>query len=282
MPDILIPNPKKLNQLIETFAHDGKEHFHVIADFDRTLTVAFVNGEPRYAIEKIFQAGMYLGEEFAAISKKNFDKYYPIEVDPTISTEEKKKAMHEWRMVAFGLMIQFWATRDMIKHAMQSDEIVFRQGNGTFFKTLHDNNIPLLIFSASGLGSDAISYCLKKAHDQYDNIGIIANRFVRDENGKAIGIKEPIIHSYNKGETIVKDFPIYEKIQNRKNILLVGDSLGDSHMADGCDYQNIIKIWFLNNDTPENRAQYQARFDIVILNDGPMDEVNAILQRILQ
>jgi len=47
MNNILIPNPEKLEELIGKIAQDGKEHFHVIADFDRTLTSAFVNGKPR-------------------------------------------------------------------------------------------------------------------------------------------------------------------------------------------------------------------------------------------
>jgi 5'-nucleotidase len=50
------------------------------------------------------------------------------------------------------------------------------------------------------------------------------------------------VHSYNKGETVVKDLPIYNEIKDRKNIILLGDSLGDPHMADGFDYETIIKI----------------------------------------
>jgi len=65
---------------------------------------------------------------------------------------------------------------------------------------------------------------------------------VRDENGKAIAVREPIIHSFNKDETVVKNFPIYKDIKDRKNIILLGDGLGDAHMADGFDYENIIKI----------------------------------------
>jgi hypothetical protein len=55
MSDILIPNPQHLEELIEKIAHDGKEHFHVIADFDSTLTTAFVNGQPRSSLESIFE-----------------------------------------------------------------------------------------------------------------------------------------------------------------------------------------------------------------------------------
>jgi 5'-nucleotidase len=104
---------------------------------------------------------------------------------------------------------------------------------------------------------------------------------VRDENGKAVAVREPIIHSFNKGETVVHALPIYNEIKARKNIILLGDSSGDVHMADGFDYENIIRIWFLNHDSPENRKLFQEKFDVIILNDGPMDEVNKILQNIL-
>lgn len=114
-----------------------------------------------------------------------------------------------------------------------------------------------------------------------DNIDIISNAFIWDEEGKAIGIREPIIHTLNKDETIVKNFPIYNEIKDRKNILLLWDGIGDAVMADGFDYENIIKIWFLNNDTPENREQYSETFDVLILGDGPMEEVNRILKKIL-
>jgi hypothetical protein len=79
---------------------------------------------------------------------------------------------------------------------------------------------------------------------------------------------------------VVKNFPIYKEIKDRKNILLLGDGLWDSHMADGFDYKNLIKIWFLNHDTPENRKHFQEKFDVVILDDGPMDEVNEIISKI--
>jgi 5'-nucleotidase len=63
---------------------------------------------------------------------------------------------------------------------------------------------------------------------------------------------------------------------------LLGDSLGDPHMADGFDYETIIKIWFLNKDTPENREKFQEKYDLIILDDGPMDEINEILRKILK
>jgi hypothetical protein len=63
---------------------------------------------------------------------------------------------------------------------------------------------------------------------------------------------------------------------------LLGDGLWDAQMADGFDYENILKIWFLNNDTPDNRKKFSETFDLIILDDGDMEEINKILKKILQ
>ena len=165
---------------------------------------------------------------------------------------------------------------------MASEETNFRPWCGEFLDILYHHKIPIVILSGSGLGYDSIYYCLQHEHKLYDNIDIISNDFVRDESGKAIWVREPIIHSFNKDETVVKDFPIYNEIKDRKNILLLGDGLWDAEMANGFDYENIIKIWFLNNDTPENREKFQEIFDLVILGDWPMDEVNRIIKQIVK
>lgn len=52
---ILIPNPQHLQTMIDNIIRDGKQHFHVIADFDRTLTQAFVDGKPRSSLESVFE-----------------------------------------------------------------------------------------------------------------------------------------------------------------------------------------------------------------------------------
>lgn len=204
-----------------------------------------------------------------------------MEMDPTLSLDKKKAAMQERRMTQFALMIRCGITKDMINRSMQSDKVVLRKGSDLFFSLLQEKNIPLLIFSASGLGYQAIQYFLTHEQKFSSNINIISNDFIRDEEGRAIGVKEPIIHSYNKNETIVHELPLYDKIVSRKNILLLGDSLGDVHMADGFAYENIIRIGFLNHDTPEHRQQYQEKFDLIILNDGPMDEINKLIQGIV-
>jgi len=281
MFNILISNQKIFDQKLQNIITWWPERFHVIADFDRTLTKAFAEGKPTVSLITRLQNGFF-PPEYADKSNAIFHKYHPIEIDPTIPLEEKKKAMTKRRDEQFTLMLSYGLTRKIIEDAMDSEETNFRVWCADFFDTLHNNNIPLLILSASGLGYDSIYYCLKHEKKLYENIDIISNDFVRDENGKAIGVREPIIHSFNKDETVVKNFPIYENIKDRKNILLLGDGIGDAWMADGFDYETIIKIWFLNNDSPENREKFSEAYDLIVFDDGDMEEVNNLLKKILK
>lgn len=280
MTNILISNPQDFDQKLQNIIAWWPQYFHVIADFDRTMTKAFAEWKPTVSLITRLQNGFF-PPEYAEKSNAIFHTYHPIEIDTTIPLDEKKKAMVNRWTEQFNLMLRYGLTRKIIEDAMGSEDTNFRSGCGEMFDLLKKHAIPLLILSASGLGYDSVYYCLQHENKLYDNIDIISNDFVRDEEGKAIGVREPIIHSFNKDETVVKNFPIYEDIKDRKNILLIGDWLWDAHMADGFDYENIIKIWFLNDDTPENRENFSETFDLIILDDGDMTEVNKILNKIL-
>ena len=173
MSQILIPNLAHLEDMIEKIIHAGKEDFHVIADFDRTLTKAFVGGKPMSSLESLLEAGWYLGEKYTLQSKENFDKYYPIEIDPNVPLEEKKTAMLEWRNEQFSNMLKAGLTRDTIKKTIASSANNFRTWYEDFFDTLHKHHIPLLIFSATGLWFEAIC----KRNERFSTRGKIACDF---------------------------------------------------------------------------------------------------------
>ncbi len=278
---ILIPNQNSFDKKLQNLIDWWPEKFHVIADFDRTLTKAFAEGKPTVSLITRLQNGFF-PPEYAERSNALFHTYHPIEIDPKVSLDEKKKAMTKRWDKQFNLMLEYGLTRDIIKNAMASDDDIFRSWYDAFFTLLNEKNIPLIILSASGLWYESIYCCLEYEKKLTDNIYIISNAFVRDETGKAIGVREPVIHSFNKDETIIKNFPIYEEIKDRKNILLLGDSLGDAKMADGSDYDTILKIWFLNNDSPENREKFSEAYDLLILGDGDMEEVNEIIKRLVK
>lgn len=163
---------------------------------------------------------------------------------------------------------------------MQSEQIAFRSGYKKFFELLSINDIPLVVFSASGLGYEGIYHGLKSIDLLQDNIHIVSNRFIRNEEGKAIGVQQPIIHSFNKNDTLIHTLPFYPQVVERKNVILLGDSTGDVGMITGFAYNNLIKIGFYNELKADRLPLYRETFDVVITDDGGMEEINEILERI--
>ena len=89
---------------------------------------------------------------------------------------------------------------------MKSQNINLREWSKEFFELLNNNNIPLLILSAGWLGTLSIEKYLENQKSLSDNIHLIWNEFIRDGD-RAIDFKKPIIHTFNKDETVIKDFP---------------------------------------------------------------------------
>lgn len=280
--NIIITNPEKLEKVKKAMIRNGTEKFHVLADFDRTLTKAFVGGKIIISLISILRDGNYLMPGYAEKAQTLYDKYRPIEIDPKITFEEKNKPMNEWWSAHFDLLIKSGLSKQDIENAVDSGKVKLRYGIKELVGILHSNNVPLVILSASGMGIEAISMYLEKAGVLFDNILIVSNAFEWDKNGKAISVKQPIIHSLNKSELAVRDFPFYEKIKERKNVLLLGDSIEDANMADGLGYNNLIKIGFLNEDVENNIELYKNAYDIIILNDGSMRYINSLLKEIIK
>lgn len=281
LENIIIPNPEKLATLKEAIRRDGAQKLHILADFDRTLTKAFFNDQSVPSLISVLRDGNYLTPDYAKKAQTLFAKYHPIEIDQKISKEEKKKAMNKWWRAHFNLLIKSGLKKSDIKKVVESSKIKLRPGALEFIDILHCHNVPLVIMSSSGLGNDAISMLLEAVGRHYDNIYIISNSYEWDEKGRAIAVKKPIIHCMNKNEIVVRDFPAFAAVKNRKNVLLLGDSLEDIGMITGFDYYNLIKIGFLNEKVQENLAQFQKNYDVVITNDAPMDYVNNLLKEIL-
>jgi 5'-nucleotidase len=188
--------------------------------------------------------------------------------------------MNEWWNEHFDLLIESGLNIKHIKQIIDEGKIEFREGIVEFLELLHKNNIPLIIVSSSGLGWDSISMFFEKKDLLYPNVHIVSNRYSWDEDGNAIGVKRPIIHVMNKDETVLEDFPFFSQIKDRKNVLLLGDSLGDPGMVEGFNYENLIKIGFLNENIKENLDAYKKEFDVLLLNDTGMGFVTGLLKNI--
>lgn len=282
MKNIVILNPEKLEKSKSTISEGGVDKLHVLADFDRTLTSAFIGGQSTPSIIAILRDGSYLTPDYAKKAHELYNKYHPIEIDPKIPIEKKKKAMNEWWEAHFDLLIKSGLNKKDLERIVESKKIKFRNKALELIDFLKAHNIPLVIMSSSGLGNDVISMILKKEGKLYDNVYIISNSHEWDENGNMIAARKPFIHSLNKDETSVRDFPAFETIKHRKNVLLLGDNLDDIGMIKGFDYDNLINIGFLNENVEENLEHYKKNYDVVILNDSSMDYVNKILKEMLK
>ena len=188
--------------------------------------------------------------------------------------------MHEWWIKHFSLIAQVGLTKSLIEKVVKERPLKFRQGSLEFLNILEENNIPLIFMSAAP--GDMIMEYLKYNRLLLPNIYVISNLYEWNKEGNVIKIKEPIIHSMNKDETSIKGFPIYDKIRNRENVLLLGDDVGDVGMIEGFDYDSLIKIGFLNENVEENLENYKRNFDIVLTGDSNMDYVNKFLNEILK
>ncbi len=281
MGNIIISNEKKLNETIKRISNQGADRLHILSDFDRTLTNAFVNGEKVPSVISILRNGNYLTEEYTKKANELFNKYHPIEINPDISIKEKKKAMHEWWRAHFGLLIKFKLNKKDIKSVVESGKIKFKKGVLEFLDRLNENKIPLIIISSAGLGGESISMLLSDAGKDYKNIFLVSNSYIWDENDYAIGIKEPIIHVFNKDETSLPQH-VFELIKKRKNIILLGDGIGDVEMVKGFDYDDIIKIGFLSYNAEKLLDKYKEIYDIIILNDSDFDYVNKLINKLIR
>lgn len=282
MENIIVSNPSDIERIKKSISKDGAGELHILADFDRTLTTAFVNGKSVPSLISVLRDGNYLTSDYSEKAHQLYDKYHPIEINPNIPLEEKKKAMEEWWRTHFDLLIKSGLNKKDLERVINSGIVKFRQGFNEFIGFLKEHNIPLVIMSSSGLGKEAISLYLEKQGKLYNNIYIISNSFEWDKNDRAVAVNEPIIHIMNKDETMIKDFPFFNLIKQRKNVLLLGDSLGDIGMIKGFDYSNLIKIGFLNENMEENLKEYKANFDVIILNDSSLDYVNELLKEVIR
>jgi 5'-nucleotidase len=280
MGNVLIKNKEHCQAIRQKMKAAGLAKLHVLADFDKTLTKAFVNGEEIPSIISILRAEGYLTPDYPARAHALYDKFHPLEIDPHLSAEEKKKAMEEWWRTHFALLQECGLTRRDVEKAALSQRVQLRDGGLELLDFLKVNNIPLVLLSSNGLGEEGIIFFLQRLSRLSSNIHIISNAFIWGEDGRAIGVREPIVHNFNKTEFEVKDYPFFKEVKERKNVILLGDTLGDVDMINGFQYDNLLKIGFLNKKVEEHLPFFQEIYDVVIINDDGMDYVNDLLKEI--
>ncbi len=126
----IIPSPKNLKKIKTAIAADGPKNFHVLADFHQALTQAFVDGKLVLSLISILRDNNYLTPDYAGKARALFNKYHPIETDPSVPQEEKKKVMREWWTTHFKLLIDSGLNKKDIETAPKGEEVgILYEGN---------------------------------------------------------------------------------------------------------------------------------------------------------
>ena len=85
----------------------------------------------------------------------------------------------------------------------------------------------------------------------------------------------------NKYLVIKEHLPELVRVNGKKkNIILLGDNYEDQNMSDSFEYEDVIKIGYLNENKEELLDDYKKAFDVIVLNDGTMDYPNSLLKEL--
>jgi len=273
---VIIPRPGEFGKKMKALAEGGLEDLQVLTDFDRTLTKAIINGEQVPSIMKLLRSGPYLSPEYNAAADALAAKYHPIEVNLELPYETRRKAMEEWWTTHFDLLVKSGLNRKHLEQLVSDKKFQFRDGALKAVDYLHKHDVPLVVISSSGIG-ETIPMLLEKQGRLYDNVHVITNEYNWDKKGNAKSVKGPAIHVMNKDEGALRKNPVFKTIKDRKNVILLGDSIDDLKMIGDFKYDQLLSIGFLDVNTEANRAAYHKAFDVVLEGDESFSYVNEIL-----
>ncbi|CAL4061509.1 unnamed protein product [Meganyctiphanes norvegica] len=278
---IQILDPGHVDHLLSTIIAGGFNKMQVIADHDRTLSRAHYNNEKTETCHGIMDNSPLMPPYYREEASKLLNKYYPIEVDPIMTEEEKTPHMVEWYGKIHTLLIKCGMSRTSIATMVKQSNVRLRDGTEDLFSKLKSKSVPVLVFSA-GMG-DILEEVLRHFNVYDDNVKVVSNFFEYDEQGNMIGFKGEIIHVFNKNENAVHESDYFKKIGGRNNVILLGDSLGDIKMAHGVPQpNNVLKIGFLNDKIEERMEMYKKNFDIVLVDDQTMEVCNRLIDLMMK
>ncbi|XP_066996917.2 7-methylguanosine phosphate-specific 5'-nucleotidase [Anabrus simplex] len=279
---VRIRDRDRVESIINLLVEGGKDKLQVISDFDQTLTKQHCNGKRSMSSFGIFGECKQLPPSYKEKSQALYKQYKPIEIDPSLSKEQKIPFMIEWWDKAQMLLSGFEFCCDEIDQVLQEVCPDLRTGSEEMFRSLMEADVPVLVFSA-GVG-DMVRAILRHHKVLHPNVHIISNFL--DFKGSMLqgfkGSKGQHIHTFNKNEHAIENSEYFKLITGRNNVILMGDVVGDADMAEGVkDANAVLKIGFLYDQVEENLDSYLDHFDVVLVDDQTMDVTNGLLSLIL-
>uniref|UniRef100_A0A0N4ZH75 5'-nucleotidase n=1 Tax=Parastrongyloides trichosuri TaxID=131310 RepID=A0A0N4ZH75_PARTI len=283
-PYVYIKNQELVCEKLIRMSKDGKNGLMVISDFDYTLSrYKDIKGELCWTTHQMFSdctKTLYpeLSDKLMAMK----EKYIPIEYCPIMSDEEKSPYMVEWWQKSHDEICKAGFSRKIIEEFVKESKIEFRDGGREFIEKLDQKlNIPLVVFSA-GIGNIIDIFFKQQLNHSPENVHVISNMMEFNSNEICHAFSEPLIHTFCKNSSVIKgEKTFFHKLNNRHNVLLLGDSLGDLHMDVGVEQEGVaLKIGFLNFNHDNLLAKYMQGYDIVIVDDQSMEIPDYIISLI--
>jgi len=263
-PQIKVRDAEDLKAKLQVLVEGGAEKLQILSDFDWTITKWKHEGKSCPSSHGVMEESDIMPQSFIKKVTDIFNHYYPIEIDPRLSDEEKIPIMEEWWTKTRAALLETNITKKMITEMTANTPLRLREGFPSVAKELEAKRIPLLIFSA-GIG-DIVLEVLKHKKLFLRNQTIISNQIEWDDGGKIKGYKNAIIHSFNKNEALKRHLGYFENQRDRCNAILMGDSIGDLRMV----------------QVEERLVSYLEKYDVVLIEDETMKVPQQILDAILK
>ncbi|XP_026558008.1 cytosolic 5'-nucleotidase 3A isoform X2 [Pseudonaja textilis] len=275
-----IKDPERVEEIICGLIKGGATKLQIITDFDMTLSRFTHNGKRCPTCHNIIDNCNLITEDCRTKLFQLKEIYYAIEIDPSLTVEEKYPYMVEWYNKSHALLIEQGLQKEKLAEIVRESDVMLKEGYEFFFDKLHEHSVPVFIFSA-GIG-DILEQIIHQAGVYHSNIKVVSNFMDFDDNGILKGFKGELIHVYNKHDGALKNTEYFKQLKDNSNIILLGDSQGDLTMADGvANVEHILKIGYLNDKVEELLEKYMESYDIVLVKDDSLDVANSILQKIL-
>merc|ERR1712038_1192170 len=180
-PSVHMKDEGRVLSLIQAMSRGGKHKLQVVADFDNTLTRFKLNDIKCVGCHKALDDSPRLPDTYRHQAHGLRNHYYPIEIDPHLTNEQKLPLMVEWWTQSHNLLIEYGLNQNAIEQIVKESNLYFRDGCSDYYNTLNNAGVPLLIFSA-GLGN-IIEAALKQQATFHDNMKIVSNFMEFDSKG---------------------------------------------------------------------------------------------------
>ncbi|MBR1413588.1 MAG: hypothetical protein IJ574_02850 [Bacilli bacterium] len=235
------------------------DNFYVVTDFDNTITTKDSN-----TTFSLFGASGLYPEEYNLERQKHYDYYRPLELDLSLSNEDRLKLSIEWLMASFNLMLKYQVKESDIEKIISfKDSLKLRKQAIEFIKLLNIHEIPLIINSA-GVGNFIIESL--KQNGCYDKNIFVNSNMLQFKNNEIVDKLDPIVHNMNKYDINLPN-EYKNKLLNKEYAIVIGDQISDVNMAKKLPKKDTLSMGFLESNVEENRNAFKKKYDIVLTNN---------------